>query len=112
MRSPDCPLIPGDASTEEAVRLKAVYDARRSRLASEVEALRLEIDTGRTITRVRHRDGITELVQILLSHLGILVEAGVALVPPEKQPMARHAMDKAVRRRRSVSLGYLFWLAA
>jgi hypothetical protein len=43
---------------EEAVRLRAVYDARKSRLASLTEGLRLEQESGKlwTSTQVRARD--------------------------------------------------------
>lgn len=54
----DAPEISSAAPTEEAVRLRAVYDARKSRLSSLAEGLRLEQERGKlwTSAQVRARD--------------------------------------------------------
>lgn len=54
----DAPEISSDSPTEEAVRLRAVYDARKSRLSSLAEGLRLELERGKlwTSAQVRARD--------------------------------------------------------
>ena len=101
--APDCPVIPGAATTEEAVRLKAVYDARRSRLASEVEALRLELDRGRTITRERHRESVTIIVEAILSHINAVADAAVDTHPPTDQPAVRHKLAVAVLKLREAA---------
>lgn len=58
MTNDDAPDIPGDAPTEEAVRMRAIYDARKSRLASLAEGIRLDQERGRlwTSAQVRARD--------------------------------------------------------
>lgn len=45
------PLVPAGATTEESVRLRSVYDARKARLASLAEGLRLEIERGRLVPK-------------------------------------------------------------
>ena len=54
----DAPEIDSASPTEEAVRLRAVYDARKSRLSSLAEGLRLEMERGKlwTSAQVRARD--------------------------------------------------------
>ena len=54
----DAPEIDSASPTEEAVRLRAVYDARKSRLSSLAEGLRLELERGKlwTSAQVRARD--------------------------------------------------------
>lgn len=54
----DAPEISSDAPTEEAVRMRAVYDARKSRLSSLAEGLRLDQERRRlwTSDQVRARD--------------------------------------------------------
>ena len=54
----DAPEISSAAPTEEAVRLRAIYDARKSRLSSLAEGLRLEQERGKlwTSAQVRARD--------------------------------------------------------
>jgi hypothetical protein len=54
----DAPEIDSNSPTEEAVRLRAVYDARKSRLSSLAEGLRLEMERGKlwTSAQVRARD--------------------------------------------------------
>lgn len=52
------PEVPASADMAEAVRLRAVYDARKSRLASLAEGLRLDQERGKlwTSAQVRARD--------------------------------------------------------
>lgn len=54
----DAPDIPSTATTADAVRLRAIYDARKSRLSSLAESLRLAQDSGKlwTSAQVRARD--------------------------------------------------------
>lgn len=56
----DAPEIAADAPMEEAVRMRAVYDARKSRLQSLAESVRLNHERGKlwTSAQVRERDAI------------------------------------------------------
>lgn len=53
------PLIPAGATTEEAVRLHAIYNARKMRLASLAEGLRLEIERGNLVQRTELTRAVT-----------------------------------------------------
>lgn len=52
----DSPDIPSTADAPEAVRMRAVYDARKSRLASLAEGVRLDLDRRSLWTTQQVRD--------------------------------------------------------
>ncbi len=89
----DAPAIPSSTNMAEAVRLRAVYDARKARLSSEMEQLRLDIERRRMLTRdqVINRDARRD--DLVMSRLPELIDAAVSLHPPEQQPTVRQKLS-------------------
>lgn len=104
------PVTWGDELKRQQVEGERIQNRRR-----EVEVQRAEVELAkaqdehakergqlRSLEWIRERDA--SRVDIILSHLPILVDAALATHPPEQQPKARHAMDQAVAEfRRKVS---------
>ena len=85
----DAPPIHSESSLEEAIRMKAIYDARKSRAAAETEALRLMIDRSKLMTRESVLARESKRNAIMLDALPKLVDASVKLFPLADQVEAR-----------------------
>jgi hypothetical protein len=74
---------------------------------AEVELARAQderdIARGLLITQEDHLAQAKEIVDRILSHLPIIVDAALAQHPPERQPTVRHALDQAVRQFREAA---------
>ena len=90
------PAVADDAALDEALRVRAIHDARRSFELAEQQRIATEVQRGVLILKSVHRESVAIIVSQILSHIGALVDTAVRLHPPTEQPAARHKLNQAV----------------
>lgn len=102
------PLTWGDELKRQQVEGERIQNRRRhvevDRAAVELARAQDERDEarGKLVLKTDRDKALADLAAVMVADLSILVDAGVALVPVEHRPQARHLMDKAVAQYRQV----------
>lgn len=102
----DAPQIPSTATAADAIRLRAVYDARKARLASLAEALRLDQERHNlwTTTQVRERDRRwNEVVAGRLDQVERLADGIDGVTPDQRKAFLAAARAWCVETKRALA---------
>jgi hypothetical protein len=96
------PVTWGDELKRQQVEGERIQNRRR-----QVEVQRAEVElakaqderdiaSGRQVTKEWHATEVRALSELFVSRLSQITDAALSLIPPEQQPAARHALDRAV----------------
>ncbi len=95
------PLVPDGASLDEAVRARAVWDARRAAELAAQEKQRTAVEAGLLMTRARHTEQARELAELFVQSLPAFITIATESLPPEQQPVARFKLDQELNALRT-----------
>lgn len=92
----DSPPISSATKMEEAVRIRAVYDARKSRVAAEYAQLRLDTDRGRLLTKDQVEAYMARARELIITRISEFCGTVILEAIPEQQASVRHKLNGLV----------------